>query len=270
MKQAALSVGLTFVLVIGLPYLAVAQEIVPLTSGIAEPGHVGGDEFLAATQYVIEVPEDVAGLIIELENLGDGDIDLYVRFGQPLDTEFPADFESVDAGGEETIIVDAGSFPALQPGIYYIGVVNNEFEDQDFFITATVSEEPIARDFFEVLLIPGEVQQGTVPASEPGAITLSSTQYVIVVPEGAKSLIILLTNQGAGDIDLYIRLAGPIKISEGEIIADLSSISTTGEESIRIHQRILPSGRFYVVVQNLELTSQTFIIEAVIETEEEE
>jgi hypothetical protein len=118
--------------------------IVPLTSGqpassgiIAPPAGVGA---VGRTQYSITVPPGATELRVDL--VGNQDVDLYLRFGQPIIIEsfhLIADFVSAGETGTESITVTPSSSKPLRAGIYYIAIVNFGPGDASYSVTATGS-----------------------------------------------------------------------------------------------------------------------------------
>lgn len=205
----------------------------------------------ALLQYTIEIYEGTKSFSVELK--GQGNVNLHIRFGKPIEIqngEIVADLSSISSGGIESIAILA---PALQSGTYYIAVENLEDSPQDFQIFATMI--PII-----VPLVSGESISGRVEGVKVGSRALS-TQYIIEVPQGAKRLSISL--QGFGNVNLHVRFGEPVKIKDNMIIADFSSISFLGEESLVI-SRPKP-GIYYIIVENLEAFPQEFTITATIE-----
>jgi hypothetical protein len=119
-------------------------SIVPLASGlpasggiIAPPAGVGA---VGRTQYSIVVLPGASELRVDL--VGNQDVDLYLRFGQPIIIQsfhLIADFVSASETGTESIIVSPASSKPLRAGIYYIAIVNFGPGDASFSVTATGS-----------------------------------------------------------------------------------------------------------------------------------
>jgi len=77
---------------------------------------------LSLEQYRIEVPKGAKRLLVELE--GEGDLNLHLRFGQPVEIDpetgqVIADVSAVSPSGSEAIVL-AGNL--LQEGTYYLAV----------------------------------------------------------------------------------------------------------------------------------------------------
>jgi hypothetical protein len=118
--------------------------IIPLIS--AKP-QIGGIQTpppslgaLSHTQYSIAVAQDATQLRIDLN--GNQDVDLFVRFGQPVVIQGhnpKTDYMSTTESSSETITVTPSSSLPLRKGIYYIAVANFGPGEADFTVTATVT-----------------------------------------------------------------------------------------------------------------------------------
>jgi len=105
--------------------------------GQYEPGGL-----LGFVDYKIEVPSGDRLLRISLRNHdSEGDIDLAVRYGQPVEPD-EVDFLSIGPQGIEEIVISPQSDPPLRAGTYYIKVINNEASRQRFTLTATLEAAP--------------------------------------------------------------------------------------------------------------------------------
>lgn len=118
--------------------------VVSLTAGSAQPGGMPAPPpnlgVLSHTQYSIAVPPGATQLSIELN--GDQDVDLFVRFGQPvvLQGHDPrTDYMSTTDSNFESITIDPESSPPLRPGIYFIAVANFGPGDATYTVTARVT-----------------------------------------------------------------------------------------------------------------------------------
>lgn len=121
-------------------------DTVALTSGVAKTGgpipapQQSGGGTLGATQYLIQVPNEATQLNVNLN--GNQDVDLFVRFNNRIAIQngsIVADFRSDSPAGNESVIISNGSSPALQAGVYYIGIVNFGPGAANFTVTATVN-----------------------------------------------------------------------------------------------------------------------------------
>ncbi|MGH9841198.1 MAG: reprolysin-like metallopeptidase [Blastocatellia bacterium] len=112
---------------------------VPQTGSIPAPAEQG-QGVISQSQYTIQTPGGATQLKVDLN--GNQDVDLYVRFGQPVTISNgapQADFISESPTGNETITISPASSPALQAGTYYIAVSNFGPGAANFTLTAAVT-----------------------------------------------------------------------------------------------------------------------------------
>jgi hypothetical protein len=96
---------------------------------------------LGFVDYTIRVPNGAKSLTIETKTRTGGDIDLFARLDKPVDVDrsgLLADHGSDSDGGDEKIVIDEKSKPALKAGVYYIKIGNFESTRQRFTLTATL------------------------------------------------------------------------------------------------------------------------------------
>ncbi|HYK88033.1 MAG TPA: PPC domain-containing protein, partial [Acidobacteriota bacterium] len=98
---------------------------------------------LNQTQYTISVPTGSSQLIVTLDGPSGGDVDLYVRKGQPVgDTGFSnpfiSDYASQGGTPHERVYVGPNSNLPLSAGTYYIGVSNCAATVASFTLAASV------------------------------------------------------------------------------------------------------------------------------------
>lgn len=120
---------------------------VSLASGVPQSGLADGAQTgfcnLAGTQYTVQVAAGASQLGITLTS--NQDIDLYVRFGQPLtivNGEIIHDYKATTGGSNESLAITSSSSPPLQAGTYYIGVNNCSTTPANYVVTATVTTQP--------------------------------------------------------------------------------------------------------------------------------
>jgi len=234
-------------------------------------------------QFTIEVYPETTQLKVELVNTTDreGDIDLFVRFGQPVeiycrpegcetcgeegDQWIRADYLSRDYGGVERLTITARSDPPLRPGIYYIAVDNFEREPQEYTVTATLTPPPPPPGCSpeSIRLNPNESLMEQLIGAKAITETVKQ-QYCIDVGKGAKLLAVALQSQEAANanIDMHIRSGKPVERAGNVVVADFSLVSPDGNEFIIISEAQLKSGPYYIAVENLEATEQKFAIAA--------
>lgn len=127
----------------------IVGQITPvrLESGVSRTGTIEGvaqgfSGTLGFVDYQIEVPSDATALRVELENKASGNIDLAVRFGEPVTVQqgrLVSDVLANSTEGIEAVTLDASSNPALKEGTYFMTIINREKTRQNFTLTATLT-----------------------------------------------------------------------------------------------------------------------------------
>jgi len=154
MIRALVSVGDSTPIPTPTPTPTPGPDTIALTSGARQNSWMSVGSFFGAlykTQYTIEVPAGAAQLKIDLS--GDKDVDFYVNFNRRVTAAkdengfLIADFKSVSDSNNEALTITPASSPALQPGKYYIAVVNYGPGPVNFTVMATVTggDPPKAR-----------------------------------------------------------------------------------------------------------------------------
>ncbi|HQR36614.1 MAG TPA: NF038122 family metalloprotease [Blastocatellia bacterium] len=118
---------------------------VAMSSGVPQTGSIpasqqSGGGILGEPQYSIQASSGASQLKVNLS--GNQDVDLYIRLGNRIGIQngaLIADFKSESETGNETITITSASSPALQAGVYYIGIVNWGSGTASFSVTASVS-----------------------------------------------------------------------------------------------------------------------------------
>lgn len=187
---------------------AATSSATELTNGVAlKLPDAGPDN---AQYLVIDVPADQTSLTVTMQ--GDGDADLYVRYGEEPTLE-DYDYAPYLAGSDEEVLVDAPD-----AGMWYIMVY--AFEGfSNLSLTARYDRaDPIS-------LTSGE------PVPDRAGDEGSLTYFKIAVPEGAASLVVETTAASdASDVDLYVRY-GQLPTTYDY---DAESIFIGGNESVYI------------------------------------
>ena len=228
---------------------------IPLTPDVLTSGTIGPLEIQtpgSETQYGIEVDEGVRILAIGLRSETGGNLDLHIRFRRPVERSnnvVIADYSLVSPHGEEIFILYDP-----QPGVYYIAVENREETEQKYTIVAiplpAIKEEELPAEEEGAVIPPSLAELIPYLRTERGQLGL--WQYKVEVPEGAESLEIRLEGLEGKNVDLHIRYGEPVEIKDGKVVADLSSISLTGEEAVVISGEFLKPGTYYIAVEGLE------------------
>lgn len=115
-------------------------------------------------------------------------------------------------------------------------------------------------------LTSGVPQRGSIPAPSGGGV-LGSPQYRIQVPAGATQLRVQLQASGNQDVDLYVRFGQKIEVQGGRAVADYSSESPTGTETITVTPSSSPplrEGAYFIAVANFGPGAATFTVTATV------
>ena len=260
----------------------------PLVSSTPVRGAIGNAELLGVNQYTVEVPADATQLQVSLLTVGEAslprynlDIDLYVRYNQPvtLQTGFSrqpqriADFRSEGETGTESITITVQSQPSLQPGTYFVGIVNwtDNPEPIGYELTATVvREEPKAIPLTTNVSEKGSISAGAPPNS---VIWNLMNQYTVEIGDQSEQLDVVITPDPYGwqddlthnhgqDIDFAVRFDERIAIENGEIIADVIEGKPGGGGTITLTRPGLRNGTYFIAIGNFDNRPATFTIEA--------
>ncbi|MEW6210677.1 MAG: pre-peptidase C-terminal domain-containing protein [Acidobacteriota bacterium] len=242
----------------------------PVNAQIA--GAPAGSCVLGNTQYTIQVPSGATQLTIVLS--GDQDVDLFVRFnqmvaiagGQPV-----ADFSSTSLSGNETITITPSSSPPLQTGTYFIAIGNCSTATANFTLTATVTTQGGGGGggcSGGTPLTSGTGINAQIAGAPAGSCVLGNTQYTIQVPSGATQLTIVLS--GDQDVDLFVRFNQMVAIAGGQPVADFSSTSLSGNETITITPSSSPplqQGCYFIAIGNCSTATANFTLTATVTTQ---
>jgi uncharacterized protein (TIGR03437 family) len=197
--------------------------------------------FTGDLAYRFDAPADVARITISLEAADprSADIDLYVRAGQPptvSGSQIISDFRSETTTGSERITIDALSNPTLRPGTYFVAMGARTLNTA---ITGTIrltfERTPPPPPPTGIRLTSGQPAFFRLPAVENPTLFGGPSTYSVDIPEGAQRLDVALSTTSAGaDVDLYLRFAARPVVSGGRVVADLSSISPSGQELVTL------------------------------------
>ncbi|MEW6207373.1 MAG: hypothetical protein AB1631_03335 [Acidobacteriota bacterium] len=243
----------------------VEVNTVPLSPGVPQVGLIPpADEFrvcrIGDTQYTIEIPTGAMKLRVLLSSTTH--VDLYIRRDQPVirqDGTILADFKETTVRLNKSLDLPAlGSLP-LQEGTYFIAVGNCSLSEQSNFlliagIFAPSNEETVA-------LTPDAVEVGSIPASTSNCL-LGQTQYTFpatVGPLCGSSSLYRVELMGDQNVDLYVRFNQMVTMEDGKIIADFSSRSDSGAETL-IPGPVAQNGVYYVAVANCSSEKADFTI----------
>ena len=190
--------------------------------------------------FEVTVPEGARSLQVKLTTTTpNADVDLFLRLnGAPsiVNGRVQADHASSTETGNESITVTAASSPPLQPGAYTIALaVFTQGIAVEGTIEAIVVAEPSQAPSEPRTLTSGEPAQFTLSSvSEPTLFT-GVYSYRIQVPEGATRLQVrAVSADPTVDIDLFLRRGADVELRDREVVADFSSQTETGNESITV------------------------------------
>src|SRR5262249_22438884 len=116
-----------------------------------------------------------------------------------------------------------------------------------------------------VKLTSGVGQTGAVAAAQPNQCTLGSTQYTVVVPQGASGLTVTLT--GNHQDDLLVRYGQSVTIAGGQAQADFQANASGGNQTVPIPQTgspALQTGTYYVAIGNCATSTLNYSVTATV------
>jgi Zn-dependent metalloprotease len=230
---------------------------VPVTNAIAgnfSPNHTVG--VLGDVQYFIDVPANARLLNVKLIGVTPGtDVDLLLRAGKRVEIDkdgFPVvDKVSPTATNVESLELDSSTTPRLVPSTrYFIAVANFSAFPAGFQVTATVSTT--ATPPSEVPLTSGVARSDTL-GGLVGSSTLSATNYVIAVPNGASQLRVELVNNSGTPADLFIRQGSRVFVNGGGVVGDFASSQNGPVQVITLDRSAPPAldnDVYYIAVLN--------------------
>lgn len=143
MQRWTLVVALAACCCLGNAVLAQPQGCLELALGDAVEGVAdAGPYVIHFKQYCIHVPAGGLALRIELESLGEGDLDLFARLGDPVDPQDvigSSDHIQISDSHSETLVIDQTTFPPLVEATYYVALGNVAETTTPFRLSATLS-----------------------------------------------------------------------------------------------------------------------------------
>jgi len=245
-----------------------AQNALPLEPNRIETGTVAaaatGSSSLAAQQYVLEITKNTKAVAIGLRSDTGGNIDLHIQIGCALGASSEgvlADYSLVSPVGFEFIFIKGAQ---LKPGTYYLAVENRENTEQQYSLAAAAV--PMLSGPFRT----DGSSDGRVETQGQGLLaflqkllntqsgTLALTQYVLEVESSVKAIHLAL--EGSGPLHLHVRYEKPVEIENGRVVADLSSLGSSGVKSISLGGALLKPGKYYVAIEGLTAEPQDFIL----------
>ena len=237
---------------------ATAENVI--TNGVPYETSLGSNSYGNA---YIDVPEGATRLTITVSD-GSGDLDLYVKYGAPLqgstvaELDSETDFMSDGPTASEQVVVTPSDDPPLQAGKWYAAVLNYNAYQTSFTITATYE-------------VPGTGLENGIPLN----YALNGGRFLqnlyIDVPAEAKKLTIKLTD-GQGDLALYVKRGSDVSgatLEELREDADFFSSTSGADETVIVDTTTSPpiaSGKWYAAVGNPNDDSVNLTLTASYET----
>jgi Zn-dependent metalloprotease len=240
-----------------------SSQAITIPAGKSADGRLGaasaGRLLLASQQYRVQVPMRASRLRIRLDS--NTDVRFYIRYRVPITIEEGRiQAEQVSATGTSVAgSLTLDSLPELQAGIYYIGVVNASTQAAQYTLQVSVAAEDGSGP------IVTRVDNGSaVSGSAPSGPFLASRQFAVDVPEGVKTLRILL--DGNQDVDLYVRIGRPLYVNDaGGVVSDFASETESSSESVTLSRNdggTLPAGLYFIGVLNYSNSTAQFRVAA--------
>ncbi|UXI66922.1 hypothetical protein [Tahibacter amnicola] len=134
---------------LALSNVALAAPTIGLQSGQSANFTIPAGNF--STTYYIDVTASTEQLAIDLDNVGAGDTDVMLRYGQPFADSTAAGaapdydlflqyahYRGVSQGADESLIVQKSSTIPLRAGRWYLAVINGANSAQNVRLTATL------------------------------------------------------------------------------------------------------------------------------------
>jgi hypothetical protein len=238
----------------------------PSASTLLEPGvpakfSLGPVErptlFSGNYSYRVVVPEGSGRLTIRLvSDTPSVDTDLYVRFGADTDVadgEIVSDYSGTSQFGNETIVIDPASQPALRAGTYYISVgLYTTGAAAQGTVTAVIERGSVQppTQTGGILLQSERQAQFTLPAVERPTLFGGDVGFRVNVPaNGSRLEVVIASNPVEADVDLHVRFGAEPVVMNSRIVADHSSTQASGEEQVIITRASSPplrAGTYFI------------------------
>jgi hypothetical protein len=214
---------------------------------------------LPSSMFTIQVPEGATRLQVRVvTSTPNADVDLYVNQGSAprvTDGRVQADHRSeTDGTGNETIVITPSSTPALRAGAYFIALgLFTTGTAVSGTVTATVDAPNTAPPPTDNrLLTSGQSSTFQMNAVDSPTLFRGASSFRITVPEGATRLNVRVSSADpAVDVDLYVRYEQDIGVDNGSVVADYSSETETGNETINVTASSKPPlrpGTYYIAL----------------------
>lgn len=223
-----------------------------LSNGQRATGSAPAGPFLASRQFAIDVPAGATSLNVALS--GNRDVDLYVTREFPVflnSQGFPeADFVSATDASNETLTITPRSLPNnLQPGRYYIGVLNYESATASYSVTATVASTALPPPQSQSLNPDSPAIITAQAFTQSGGVgTLLPQQFSLSVP--ADTISMRITVNTRLDLDVIVKRGSAYTIGGS---SDYLFVPTASEPALDINADSSPAlqaGTYFVAFGN--------------------
>lgn len=226
-----------------------------------------GEQTIFLEGYRIEVPSGGHDrLEINVEMLTPGaDLAVFARFGQDVEVvggDPITDYLVDDTPAGEQLVITPGSTPALQPGVYYIGLgLITTGMPVKARITATVSGGPPVAGL-GTRLTSGIAAAISIPSIQSPTVVAGGLGYRIDVPDGASRLRIdAELNNPDADIQLLVRYGFDVQLfPNGLPLADHFSPGAGPSQTFSVTLNTLPpiTGGTYWIGLGLQSVATAF------------
>lgn len=192
--------------------------------------------FTGPNSFVLEVPADAVRVTLTLRSDNPSvDADLFARFdldNEEFNGDFSFDYISEGPDGNEQIVIQPDSNPALRAGALFVSIrVFSTGAVSRGTLTASIESAAPPPPPSGETLISGQPTSFDLPAVDGPTLFTGSGAYRIEVPAGATQLDVRVTTATPGvDVDLHLRRGQPPAVVDGEIVTDIESVSLTGNE----------------------------------------
>jgi hypothetical protein len=168
-------------------------EVTPLPNGVAVSSNIPSGNALQYFQF--DVSPSAETVAFEILNPS-GNVDLFVRYGEPLPYAGSSDYQSRTAGfNNESVAVTPDSWPAVQAGRWYLGVWNREMFAVTYAIRAT--EQSGSVTITDLLR-----NVATNAVAGPGAALTNFFRFTVTPTDGAA---LFEVYNVSGNVDLLLR-----------------------------------------------------------------
>ena len=232
---------------------------------------ISAPESLAPLQYEITV-EDGTDKELAVSLQGSGDVDLWLRHGQPIEFgstgQLIADVVARTPASTENLVLDALTVPSLRDGQYFLAVRSADVAPVDFTLSAELRDHPpiVSED---VPLAPDTPLSGDVDTASTGVSRLSPRQFVLSVPGDATRIHVRLNSPA--DLSIHARSGARVESVDGALQSEHEARQSGSDEQILtidlLSEPPLREGDYHFAMVNHDLTPANFDLEATVETD---